>query len=317
MHTVLYDGSGRSTVIDATSISEVVGKPNTVVWVDAIDATPDDLECIRDEFELHHLALEDATKHGQRPKLEHYPTHAFVVACGGDLAEVDVFFGPGWLVTVRDKSDTGVEWDVTTARRRFERSGPAEATSGYLLYTVLDAIVDEYFQRLDQMEDRIEELEEIIFDANAPQERTVQSELYSLRRELLVFRRRVQPLRDVVNALLRREVAWVDDLARTYLQDVYDHILRTIDQLDSQRELLGNAVDAHLALISNRMNQVMKTMTSWGAILLGSTLIAGIYGMNFRHMPELNWRYGYAWALGLMGTLTLGGWAYFRRKDWL
>ena len=148
-------------------------------------------------------------------------------------------------------------------------------------------------------------------------EAAVQSELYALRRELLVFRRRVQPLREVISALLRREVDWVDTLARTHFQDVYDHVLRATDQLDAQRELLGNAVDAHLALISNRMNEVMKKMTSWGAILLGSTLIAGIYGMNFRHMPELDWEFGYPLALGVMAVVTFGLWRYFKRKGWL
>ena len=132
-----------------------------------------------------------------------------------------------------------------------------------------------------------------------------------------MFRRRVQPLREVVAAILRREVDWIDDLARTHFQDVYDHILRATDQIDAQRELLGNAVDAHLAIMSNRMNLVMKKMTSWGAILLGSTLVAGIYGMNFRHMPELRWHYGYAWALGLMLLITVACYRMFKRRDWL
>ena len=101
------------------------------------------------------------------------------------------------------------------------------------------------------------------------------------------------------------------------LQDVYDHVLRVVDLVDSGRELMGNAVDAHLAIISNRLNQVMKKMTSWGAILLGSTLVAGIYGMNFRHMPELSWELGYAWALGLMLTITIVGYWFFKRRDWL
>ena len=313
----VYDGSGRSTEIDPADISETVGRPNTVIWVDATDATQDDFECIQAEFDLHHLAMEDAAKHGQRPKLERYPSHAFLVAYGGNLSEVDIFFGPGWLVTVRANGDGHDAWRPDGARNRFERSGPEEATSGFLLYMVLDTIVDEYFARADTIEERIEDLEEQIFAETPASEASVQSELYALRRELLVFRRRVQPLREVVGALLRREVDWVDELARTHFQDVYDHVLRATDQLDAQRELLGNAVDAHLALISNRMNEVMKKMTSWGAILLGSTLIAGIYGMNFDHMPELGWRYGYPFALSMMLALTLAGWAYFRRKDWL
>ena len=313
----VYDGSGRSVAIDPADISETVGRPNTVIWVDAIEPTDDDFECIQSEFDLHHLALEDATKHGQRPKLERYPSHAFVVAYGGNLSEVDIFFGPGWLVTVRADGQGREPWQPDGARSRFERSGPEEATSGFLLYMVLDTIVDEYFARADEIEDRIEDLEERIFSETAASEPEVQSELYALRRELLVFRRRVQPIREVVAALLRREVDWVDEIARTHFQDVYDHVLRATDQLDAQRELLGNAVDAHLALISNRMNDVMKKMTSWGAILVGSTLVAGIYGMNFEHLPELEWRYGYAFALGLMMAITVAGWAYFRRKDWL
>lgn len=308
-------------VVDPVDVSEVVGRPSTVVWIDAVDPTDDELECVRGEFDLHPLALEDATKHGQRPKIERYPTHAFLVAYSGRLAEVDVFFGPGWLVTVRDRAvDDHEPWDPTVARARFERSGPEEATSGYLLYMLLDTIVDEYFGYVDALEERIEQLEEAIFAEvawKAPRERSVQNEIYALRRELLVFRRRVQPMREVVGALLRREVDWVDELARTQLQDVYDHVLRATDQLDAQRELLGNAVDAHLAMISNRMNEVMKKMTSWGAILLGSTLVAGIYGMNFDHMPELDWRLGYPFALGIMAVITVAGWAFFRRRDWL
>jgi len=121
----------------------------------------------------------------------------------------------------------------------------------------------------------------------------------------------------VLNMMLRREVEWVDDATAVHLQDVYDHVLRAIDLIDGQRELMGNAVDAHLAIISNRMNYVMKKMTSWGAIILGSTLVAGIYGMNFRHMPELDWQFGYAWALGIMLTITIVGYWFFSKKDWL
>ncbi|HEX7166670.1 MAG TPA: magnesium/cobalt transporter CorA [Acidimicrobiales bacterium] len=317
INAALYDGSGRAVPVAPPDISEVVGKPNTVLWVDAAEPTAEDLECIRTEFQLHHLAIEDASKHGQRPKLEQYPTHAFVVAYGGNLAEVDLFVGEGWVVTVRDVGEDGQAWDPEPARRRFERSGPEEATAGFLLYMLLDTMVDEYFTRADAFEERIEKLEEGIFEEDARDEARVQNEIYALRSDLLAFRRRVQPLRDVVTSLLRHDVEWVDALATTHLQDVFDHVLRALDQLDSQRELLGNAVDAHLAIISNRMNEVMKKMTSWGAILLGATLVAGIYGMNFQHMPELGWRWGYAWALGLMATITLAGWSYFRRKDWL
>jgi magnesium transporter len=182
---------------------------------------------------------------------------------------------------------------------------------------VLDELVAGYFDAVDVAEDRLEVVEDGIFGEQLRDEAEVQQRLFDIRRELLLFRRAVVPLRDVVSALLRDGPVGLDDHARVYLQDVYDHVLRAVDLVDSQRELMGNAVDAHLAIISNRMNQVMKKMTSWGAILLGSTLVAGIYGMNFDHMPELRWAAGYPMALGLMVLITVVGFLYFRRKDWL
>jgi magnesium transporter len=286
-------------------------------WLDVVDPTDDEFARLERDFQLHPLALEDARQHGQRPKLEQYPSHAFLVVKSKELAEVDIFFGPDWIVSVRERSPEGDVCSLDGARARFERTKPDCATVGFLLYTILDEIVDGYFDATDDAEDRLEALEDGIFAEVPGNERDIQAQLFTIRRELLLFRRSVVPLREVVGALLRREVEWIDPETVVHLQDVYDHVLRAIDLLDSQRELMGNAVDAHLAIISNRMNQVMKRMTSWGAILLGSTLIAGIYGMNFRHMPELHWRYGYAFALSLMVVITAGGYIWFRRKDWL
>ncbi|HEX2849829.1 MAG TPA: magnesium/cobalt transporter CorA [Acidimicrobiales bacterium] len=309
------DGARRA--IDAATISDEVGRDGTLLWVDLTDPTDDELDCVQHEFSLHSLALEDARKHGQRPKLERYPDHVFLVAYGAELAEVDMFCGPSWLVTVRARGGDDRPWDPTEAVARFEKSGPLETTPGYLLYTILDDLVDNYFVHAERVEDELEALEEQIFSETPPDEREVQRALYGLRRDLLAFRRKVVPMREVVAEILRREVDWIDDIALTHFQDVYDHLLRAVDQLDSQRELMGNAVDAHLAIISNRMNEVMKKMTSWGAILLGSALIAGIYGMNFKDMPELGWRYGYPSALGAMALLTAVLYWFFKRRDWL
>jgi magnesium transporter len=312
-----YNEGDVREVADPQDISDLVGRDGRLLWVDLLDPSDDDFTCVRNEFDLHPLAMEDARKHGQRPKLEQYPTHAFVVAYSKDHAEVDLFVGPDWLVSVRGRNEAGEAWDIAGVRARFERTRPEHATVGFLLYTILDELVDGYFEATDAAEDRLEELEDSIFSDRVDPEHEVQEYLFDLRRELLVFRRRVFPLREVVAALLRREVDWIDQKALIHLQDVYDHILRAIDLIDSQRELMGNAVDAHLAIISNRMNEVMKKMTSWGAILLGATLVAGIYGMNFDHMPELGWRLGYPFALGLMALITVVGYRYFRNKDWL
>ena len=289
----------------------------TLRWLDVVDPTDEEFARLERDFALHPLALEDARKHGQRPKLEQYPTHAFVVVKSKELAEVDLFVGRDWLVSVRERNPEGEVCSLEPARARFERTKPDCATVGFLLYTILDEIVDGYFDAMDAAEDQLENIEECIFTEGFADEHEVQQQLFDVRRELLLFRRAVVPLREVVGALLRHEVSWIDAAALVHLQDVYDHVLRATDVIDSQRELMGNAVDAHLAIISNRMNQVMKRMTSWGAILLGSTLVAGIYGMNFKHMPELHWQYGYVWALGLMLAVTVVGYWYFKRRDWI
>lgn len=317
IHAWAYGSDGGHEIADPADISDVRARGDNLVWVDLWQATSADFACIEEEFDLHPLAMEDARKHQQRPKLEHYPTHAFLVAYSMTLAEVDMFVGPNWVVTVRGAGPDGLPWDIAGARARFERTRGDRLNVGLFVYTILDELVDGYFRATDEAEEKLEELEDRIFAEALPDERVVQQELFDIRRQLLVFRRAVVPLRDVVGSLLRREVEWIDDRSVVLLQDVHDHVLRAIDLLDTQRELMGNAVDAHLAIISNRMNQAMKKMTSWGALLLGTTLIAGIYGMNFQHMPELGWRYGYPFALGVMALVTILGYLAFRRRDWL
>ena len=314
---ICYNEGETHEIDDPAAISDLVGRNGRLLWVDLVDPTDTDFACIQREFELHPLALEDARNHGQRAKLERYPTHAFVVAYSKELAEVDLFVGPGWIVTVRERSRDGQVWSTDGAKARFERTKPETASVGFLLYTLLDELVDGYFDATDEAEDGLEILEDRIFSEELQDERAMQQNLFDIRRRLLIFRRAVVPLREVVGALLRREVEWIDDETLVHLQDVYDHVLRAIDLVDTQRELMGNAVDAHLAIISNKMNQVMKRMTSWGAILLGATLVAGIYGMNFKNMPELHSRYGYAWALSLMTTITVVGYIWFKKRDWL
>ncbi len=302
--------------IDPSEISTLVESPN-LLWVDVRRPSDDDLARLQQEFSLHPLAMEDVRERHQRPKLEKYPTHAFLVAYSATLHEVDIFIGPSWVITVRETDDAGDCWSVEGAKARFERTHPDQFDVGFLVYVLLDELVDGYFDAADQTEEAVERLEDQIFSDVHVAETSIQQDLFDIRRQLVRFRRAVVPLRDVVSSLLRKEVEWIHDEDVVLLQDVYDHVLRMVDLLDSARELMGNAVDAHLAIISNRMNSVMKKMTSWGAILLGSTLVAGIYGMNFHHMPELSWEFGYAWALGLMLLITIVGYRFFRSRDWL
>jgi magnesium transporter len=308
---------GMSRVVDPSDVSEELKHPEQLVWADVCAPSEDDLAMLQQEFSLHPLAMEDVRERHQRPKLEHYPSHAFVVAYTADHREVNIFIGPSWMITVREDDQPDQPSFMDAARRRFERTRSEHATVGFLLYVILDEIVDGYFLSNDEVEDELEDIENRIFGETRLDERVIQQELFDVRRRLLVYRRMAVPLRDVLAALLRREVEWVDENAITHLQDVFDHVLRAIDIVDNHRELMGNAIDAHLAIISNNQNRVMKRMTSWGAILLGSTLITGIYGMNFTHMPELEWRYGFWWALMIMAFITVAGYLWFKARDWL
>jgi magnesium transporter len=309
------EGSIRQIVPD--QISEEIKVRDQLVWLDMAAPSEADLAMVQEEFSLHPLAMEDVRERHQRPKLEHYPDHAFIVAYTAERIELDIFIGPTWLITIRENEPVEDPSFIDAARTRFERIRPEHATVGFLLYVILDEVVDGYFSRNDEVEDELEDLEDAIFSEQPVDERVVQQELFNIRRRLIVYRRLAMPTRDVLAALLRREVEWIDENAIIHLQDVFDHVLRAIDMVDNHRELMGNAVDAHLAIMSNRMNSVMKRMTSWGAILLGSTLVTGVYGMNFTHMPELTWVWGFWWALSIMAFITVAGYLWFKAKDWL
>jgi magnesium transporter len=308
-------------IVDPASISDCLAQ-KSLVWVDLIDPTSTELELLREEFGLHPLSIKDVEEAGQRPKLEVFKTHAFIVGYAHDddptdLPEVELFVADHWLISVRSRNRAGHCFDPAPAREFYERVRNQSLDVSYLLYALLDDMVDGYFDTVDAAEERIAAIEEGLFTDQPIDQRQLQKNLYSVRRTLIELRRHVAPMRDVVLQLLRREVSFLGVATEAYFQDVLDRLLRVIDGIDVQRELLGSVVDAQLALQANRMNKVMKKMTSWGAILIAATLIAGIYGMNFKHMPELGWELGYPGALASMLVVTSGLYVWFRHKDWL
>lgn len=320
------DGDGHEDV-EADQLAEAIEAEKALLWVDCAEPSNAQIDSLTGQLQISHLAAEDLHHGGQRTKLEHYREHFHVAVHDCYLAEdklvtreIDVVFGDGWVLSVRQRSDDAehpAPFDLDTVTRRFEVERTTEPVKdeGFLIWAFLDVIVDRYYDVADRFDDRLDAVEEIVFSTTRGDD--IPKEVFDLRRTMVNFRRVVAPLREVLAAMLRKEADCIGDDAITHLQDVYDHVLRVTDWIETQRDLLTGLLEADLAVVSNRMNQVMKRMTSWGAILLGSTLIAGIYGMNFTHMPELNWTFGYPAAIGSMLLLTVVLYTWFKRRDWL
>ena len=308
------------TDIPVERLSEVRTEPGTIVWVDLVSATAEELGQMGDEFGLHPLVLEDCSHRHQRPKVEEYSDHVFLVAYGTEpakghrkaaLHEVDLIAGSQFVLTLHSGAPLD---DEAIGRRVRARPELAPSGSGFLLYVILDELVDSYFPALDAIGDRVEGLEEAIFEG---QPRRIQTTIYKLRKDLIAIRRVVGPMRDAMVVLLRRDLGLFTPDAQRYLQDVYDHLIRVVEQVEDYQDLTSGALEVNLSVASNRVNEVARTLTAWAAIFAAITLITGIYGMNFQHMPELGWRFGYAWALAVMVAAAGGLWLYFRRKRWL
>jgi magnesium transporter len=333
-----YHESGQvDEELDPEEVSECLGQRGALLWVDVESPTEEDVELLTKEFHVHHLAVEDLLERSPRPRLGRYSDHLLLVvrdACfeAGRVSsrEIDLVFSDGWLISLRK----GGEGDAAPAPvdeivERFERQrhGEGATDEGFLLYVVLDTVVDRFFEVSEALEGRLDEAEEAIFaerpeapgggGGSSPHDRSVIERLYHLRQDLVVFRRAVAPLREALSPLLRREVSFIGEAALVHLRDVYDLVVRATEMVDAQRDLLNGALEAHLSIGANRMNLVMKRATSWGAILVSATLVAGIYGMNFDHMPELHWVFGYPFALAVMAVITVVLYRMFRQRDWL
>lgn len=379
------------------AIAAILQDPRAMLWLDITDPDAEDQALLRDQFGFHPLAIEDAIRAHERPKVDAYgvpgdvdgdgepdieaplasglqdeahrpgqataaedeaplPAHAdqgesesaemvllpleslppaqapdredgwsqesyyFVVfyTAAYNLQEdhieahpVSLFIGPNYLVTVHSGAVRHVT--ETLARWRAPRS-PLGNRVGALVHALLDAMVDDYFPLMDQVADRVEELEDTIFIRF--DERSIET-MFRLKKDLLAMRRIVAPERDVLNVLLRRQLPIFEPEDVAYLQDIYDHIVRVTDNIDTYRDLLSSAVDSYLSLQSNKLNQIMKTLTVASIILMTAALITGFYGQNFKYFPDLDFRLGSFWSLILMAITTVMLVIYFRRKQWL
>ena len=312
-------GRKIADIARSEDISEYLKQPDTFVWVALKDPSPEELEQMRREFGLHNLAVEDALHGHQRPKLEEYGEIVFTVVQipelrNGELeiAEVDIFAAPNFVLSVRERTEQG----FAAVRQRAEAEPHMlKHGAGFVFYALLDNVVDRYFPVVDALETELEKLERSIFDARSPRENL--QALYALKYKLMEMRHAVEPLTEVLHKLFGGRVPLVCVGVQDYFRDVYDHLLRISTQIDGLRDMVTTALSVNLTMITLAESEVTKRLAAYGALVAVPTMIAGIYGMNFKNIPELDWAWGYPFALVLMFGLDAWLWAKFRKTGWL
>jgi magnesium transporter len=302
-------------------VSDYIADPSAVVWFDLCEPTAEDLASISEELGLHPLAVEDAVNEHQRPKLDRYATHLFVTAYAvaldevtGQLAirEVAAFVTSNALVTVRKSAD----FDINAVIKHWDQSADlAVHGTGFLLYGLLDYVVDTHFDTVQSLDTQVEGLEDGLFEEN-PKDQEMQIRTFQLRKSLVTLRRVVLPMREVVNSLLRRDLHAVDAEMMPYFQDVYDHVLRATEWTESMRDLVTTILETHLTVRGNRLNVIMKQVTSWAAIIAVPTAVTGFYGQNVPY-PGFGQVSGFWTSTLLTFGLAVALFMIFRRKDWI
>lgn len=319
VNCAVYQNGIKLRDLPVEDISDYVIRPDCFVWVALQDASHEELVKMQEEFSLHPLAVEDAHHGHQRPKVEEYGDSLFVVMhllelIEGELkvGEVDVFVGRNYVLSVRNHSSHG----FLDVRERCEReSHLLQHGSGFVLYALMDAVVDRYFPLLDDLDEELEAIEGIIFAKGKLRSNT--ERLYELKRKITVLKHAVTPLMEASSKLSGGRVPPVCVNHEAYFRDVYDHLVRINASLDGIRDTAGTAIQVNLSMATIEENEVNKRLAAWAGIFAVATAFAGIWGMNFKSMPELDWAYGYPAALAVI-ALTCGVLYYrFRRAGWL
>ncbi|HWN07566.1 MAG TPA: magnesium/cobalt transporter CorA [Steroidobacteraceae bacterium] len=319
INCVAYQDGKRLADIQPEDIHRYLAMPGCFVWVALLERDPEVLEQMREEFGLHPLAVEDAQNGQQRPKIEDYGDSLFVVlhlleaeSDGLRVGEVDVFAGPNYILTIRSHAEKGFQ----SVRARCE--GEPELLklgSGYVLYALVDAVVDRYFPLLDALETELEGIEDRIFEGGSPRENV--EALYGLKQKLGVFRHAVAPLLEAVDNLYGARAPRICAEFKDYFRDISDHLQRLNQTIESIRDTIATAIAVNLSMISLQENETMKRLAAYGALIAVPTMIAGVYGMNFEHMPELGWKFGYATAVAIMVAIDVYLFHRLRKAKWL
>src|SRR5882672_6933219 len=319
VNCVAYEDGRKLADIDKREIRGYLARPGCFVWVALKDATEAELAEMQQEFDLHPLAVEDAGHGHQRPKLEEYGNSLFVVlntieVAGDELhvGEMDIFVGRNYVLSVR----RGTEHGFQAVRARCEREPELlRHGSGYVLYALMDAVVDRYFPVLGAVEMELENIEEQLFSGSAP--RSNIERLYYVKQKLTTLKHATGPLLEYTGKLFGGRVPGVCSGLGEYFRDVYDHLVRLNQSIDAARDTVTTAIQVNLAMITIGESEVTKRLAAYAALVAVPTMIVGIYGMNFEHMPELKWSFGYPLVMAVM--VAIDGYLFyrFRKAGWL
>lgn len=318
-----YQSGKKLDDISIEAISDYLAKPECFVWVALKDPDAGEMAAMKEEFDLHALAIEDVMNADQRPKIEEYGDTLFCVIHTIELdddgevvtGQVNIFAGPNFVLSVRHRA----QQNLMGVRARCEREPELlREGSGFVLYAIMDTIVDRYAPVLEKLSNEIEELEDRIFEKHdLAGSRQIIQDLYSLKRRLVIVAHHVTPLVDAVGKLVGGRIPQICVGMQAYYRDVYDHLTRVSNMVDARREMIVTAISVNLGMISLAENEVTKRLGSFAALFAVPTMIAGIYGMNFEHIPELHYKYGYETCLGAMAVLDVFLFFLFRRIGWL
>jgi len=320
VNCVAYQEGRKLADVDRHEIRSYLERPGCFVWIALTDPTEDELSELQEEFDLHALAVEDARHGHQRPKIEEYGDELFMVlhmveAAGEELhvGEVSIFIGRNYVVSVRSRVERGFHEVRSRCEREPEllRIGP-----GYVLYALMDAVVDRYFPLIDALETELEQIEERIFLPRTSARANIEA-LYWVKQKLMTLKHAAGPLLEATGKLYGGRVPQACTGLGEYFRDVYDHLVRANQSIDSLRDMVLTAIQVSLATITIGESEVTKRLAGYAALVAVPTLIAGVYGMNFAHMPELQWEFGYPFAIWLMVILDAILFWRFRRAGWL
>lgn len=306
----------RLEEISREAATDLLSRRDANLWLHFDTPTEEELDFLKENFAIHHLTIEDIVNQNQRPKIEPFENYVYLAIhplrreakWEIEPSELDLLLGRGWIVSVHYGPLPGL---INNSQLHERIPAALGRGADFLLYTLVDLVVDSYFPVMDDIEDKIESLEDRLLLRAHPGD---MNKLLSLKRSIVHIRRAVTPQREVLNQLTRHDFPFVRPENLVYFRDVYDHLIRIAEELDSLRDILSSVLEIHLASTSNQLNATMKRLTAYGTIFVMITAIAGIYGMNFKFMPELEWRYGYFVVLGVMAAISLGLYFYFKKR---